>query len=59
MRVRSRRSRGSDKFASNENGLARFWLFEAVPVDGCGDVDGRDFEHRDGDRVPERHEMDH
>jgi len=43
----------------NENSLARFCLFEAVPVDGCGNFDLRDPEHADGDCLPGGHEMDH
>ena len=43
----------------NENSLARFCLFEAVPVDGCGNFDLRDPEHADGDRFSGSHEMDH
>ncbi len=35
----------------NENCLARFCLFEAVPVDGRGDARVRDPRHADGDRV--------
>ena len=43
----------------DEDSLARFCLFEAVPVDSCRDFDLRDPEHADGDRFPGGHEMDH
>jgi len=43
----------------NEYRVARFCLFEAVPVDGCGNADLRDFEHADGDRFPGDDEMDY
>lgn len=52
-------SRGSGKFALNENGLARSCLSEAISVDGCGDIDVRSFQHSDGDRVSKCDEMDH
>ena len=47
------------RYRANENGLARFWLFEAVSVAGRGNARVRDPRHVDGDRFSERHEMDH
>src|SRR6266508_4709961 len=47
------------KFPANENALARFCLSEAVPLDGCGDVELRDPDYADGDCFSERHQMDH
>ena len=43
----------------DENRLARFCLFEAVPVDGRRDIDLRNPEHVDGDCFPGDNEMDH
>jgi len=43
----------------NENGLARFCLFEAVSVDGRGDVDLRDPEHGHGNCLSVDNEVDH
>jgi hypothetical protein len=59
QRSHSRDSQASSKFAVNENGLARFWLFEAVSMDGCGDIDVRGLEHGHGDCFSERDQMDH
>ena len=43
----------------NENGLARFCLFEAVSLVGRGDVELRGPEHGDGHCFPCGNEMDH
>ena len=43
----------------NENGLARFCLFEAISVDGRRDIDLCHPEHADGDCFPSGNEMDH
>jgi hypothetical protein len=43
----------------NENGLARFFLSQAVSMDGCGNVDLRDPEHAHGDRFSCGSEVDH
>lgn len=59
FRAHSRDSRTLVTFLLNENGLARFFLFEAVSVDSHGDVDLRDPEHADGDCFSCDNKMDH
>jgi hypothetical protein len=43
----------------NENSLARFFLSQAVSMDGRGNVDLRDPEHANGDRFSCDSEVDH
>ncbi len=45
--------------SGNENGLAGFFLSQAVSMDGRGNVDLRDPEHANGDRFSGGSEVDH
>src|SRR6266478_3930878 len=43
----------------HENCLARFWLFEALSVDGCGNSKLRRSRYADGDRFSDGDKVDH
>ena len=49
----------ASRFMGHEDGLARFLVSQAVPMDSCGNVELRDREHADGDRFPSGDKVDH
>ena len=47
------------RLIADENGLARFFLSQAISMDSLGNVDLRDPEHANGDRFSCGSEVDH